>query len=75
MPVTFEHIRVDELMPILLERLNVKPQQKITVTVQVENSVMADDDFDLDDVGMAIEEAVREVKAIREGKLQAPATL
>ncbi len=69
MPTTIEHIKGAELPPFLQERLNVKPQQFLKITVEVEESK---EEYDLDNLGDSLIEGMKEILAYKKGEIDLP---
>ena len=69
MPTTIEHIKGAELPPFLQKRLNVKPQQFLKITVEVEESK---EEYDLDNLGDSLIEGMKEILAYKKGEIDLP---
>jgi len=69
MPTTIEHIKGAELPPFLQEKFNVKPQQFLKITVEVEEPK---EEYDLDNLGDSLIEGMKEILAYKKGEIDLP---
>lgn len=71
MPTTIEHIRISDLLETLQEQYQLKPEQRFTITFEV-NKI---DDFDEDDdvnVGDDLIEGLKEIISAKKQGIKLP---
>jgi bifunctional DNA-binding transcriptional regulator/antitoxin component of YhaV-PrlF toxin-antitoxin module len=68
MPTTIEHIKGAELPPFLQEKFNVKPQQFLKITVEVEEPKRKNKlgEFEIENLGDVILEGLKEIAENKE---------
>ncbi len=77
MPTTIENVKAADLSAILQKEYNIKPQQELKIIFEIKESSIKEnnsssEDYDCESVHDSVMQALKEVKAHREGKLELP---